>query len=317
MQYQVRDNKNTNMSGVIAALIIATLIPALAIAGSNTNKGANPNGKPFVEIAGAIIEVEGELSSLSDQVDALVGRVETIEDAQAAMEGSIIDLEAENIVLQTQINANAADVDSIEAEISTLNTAIMTLELDIAELGDADGSLQAQIDAHEATVTTLALSIDTLEGNLQASINNNTALIVLMQQEINSIQSSLELYQLLVSGSCPADQAIREIGADGSVVCEVDDTGGSGTVTLYRVFTFTVTENGFATATATCPAGSLLTGGGFQGTFGGNKSLGAWPQVVWGEPDSSTSGSRAYVAEVRGSQYEGTLIAQAICIQFN
>ena len=316
MEHQVKANKDRAVSGIAITAVAATLLPMLASAGGNTNKGANPNGKPFVEIAGTIIEVEGEVSSLQDQIDSLVGRVETVEDAQAAMQTSIIDLQAENSSLQTQIDANAADVGSLEAEISVLNSDILDLEQDIADLGDADGSMQAQIDDNEATITTLALAIDTLAGDLQATIDNNSALIAVMQQEIDSIQNSLDLYQLLVSGSCPAGQSIREIDASGSVVCEVDDATVAATLTQYRVHRFESTANGYARGTVTCPAGSALTGGSFWGNFGNSSVLGGWPVIFNGDPNSYTTG-RDYTAEVRGSQYAGILFVQAICIAFN
>jgi peptidoglycan hydrolase CwlO-like protein len=313
MTYQLKGNKA--LSGIVTSVIVATLIPVLAIAGGNTNKGANPNGKPFVEIAGTIVEVEGELSSLQDQIDSLVGRVTTVEDAQAAMALAIIDLQVENAVLQAQIDANADDVVSLEAQISTTNSAILDLEQAIADLGDADGNLQAQIDANAASVTTLALAIDTLGANLQATIDNNTALITQMQQEIDSIQANLDLYQLLVSGSCPTGQAISEINANGSVICEVIDAASSATITQYRAYANGTTQNGDVLVTATCPVGTVLTGGGFFGNFGRSRALGGWPRVVWGGNLNTTAG-REYLGEVRGSQYQGQLIVQAICLAF-
>jgi len=315
MKDQITNSGYKAVSGAVVTLVAASLLaPGIAAAGKR--KGHNPNGKPFVELAGTIIEVEGELSSLQDQVDSLVGRVESVEEAQASIELAITDLEAENVELQAQIDANSADVASLEDQISALNGAILDLELQIAELGDADGSLQAQIDAHEASITTLALSIDTLDGDLRASIDNNSALIAVMQAEIASIQETQELYQLLVSGSCPAGHAIREIAADGSVICEVIDVTGSSAVTQVRAFQIEPTVNGYAQATATCPAGSILTGGGFWGNFGSSTVLAGRADVT-NVIDQNVDTLRRYTAEVQGSQYDGHIVAQAICLEFN
>jgi len=46
------------------AFVAAAMVTGTVFAGSTTNKGATPNGKPFVEIDGAIVEVEGQVASL-------------------------------------------------------------------------------------------------------------------------------------------------------------------------------------------------------------------------------------------------------------
>jgi len=312
-------NANTAVVGMAVALITAAMMPTDALAWKHKKKkGANPNRKPFVELQGQIVEIEGEISSLQDQVDALVGRVDTIEEAQASMLDVVAQLQAENIELQAQIDANASDVVSLEHQISIINGETLLLEQQIADLGDADGSLQAQIDANEASVTTLALSIDTLEGNLQASIDNNTALIQIAQEQIAAIEESLEFYQLLVSGNCPTGQSIRQVNADGSVVCELDDTGsGPGTITEARAYSTATTSGGTTKIEASCPTDFVLTGGGFWGSFGTSASFGGYPTAFFQPDPTGQYGQHSYTAQVSGSQYEGPIFVQAICIKLN
>lgn len=259
--------RNSNASTVhraAALFVTAALIPGLLLAGNNTNKGANPNGKPFVELGGQIVEVEGEISDLQDQIDALVGRVDTVEGLQTAMATAITNLQAENVTLQNQIDANAADVDSLEAQISALNSDILDLQAQIDANGDADGALQAQVDDLAGQVTTLSLAIDTLEGNLQASIDNNSALISDMQIQLDALEQELAEKQNRVNGLCADGSAIREILADGSVICQLASGGGSGN--LQTVFSSNC-RNGSNSggARAYCPAGYLAVNSGYHG----------------------------------------------------
>lgn len=59
------------MKHLIMLIVISAASASTAWAASTTNKGANPNGKPFVEIQGQIVEVEGEISTLQDHVVVL------------------------------------------------------------------------------------------------------------------------------------------------------------------------------------------------------------------------------------------------------
>jgi hypothetical protein len=69
--------ENPKSPRITVAVVAAAMVTGTVFAGSTTNKGANPNGKPLVEIQGQIIEVEGEVATLQDQVNSLVGRVDT------------------------------------------------------------------------------------------------------------------------------------------------------------------------------------------------------------------------------------------------
>ena len=298
--------KNTKISTTLLTLAVSVALSSTAFAASNTNKGSNPNGKPFVEIQGQIIEVEGEIATLGDQVDSLVGRVDTIEDRVTANEAAIASLEATNVSLQEQIDANAVDIASLQSQVASLETANADLQLQIDNLGDADDALQDQIDANAAMITILNQSITDLGVSLQAQINNNNDLIQYMQTEVNDINASLALKQNIISGSCPAGESIRLVQADGSVVCDVDDVGGATGITSTRVYNYTyVSRNSYGYAYAYCPSGYTLTGGGASHSSG-----------YYGQESSYPNGN-SWVTYIRYPNYSTNLYSYAQCIKLN
>ncbi len=164
--------------------LLALTVTANANAQGN---GSTPNGKPFVEIQGVVIEVQADLDNLEQgitdrvnelipQIEALEGKVETLEDAQLVTEQLLLSLQAEQASLQ-------------------------------ASLDGTDASLQTEIDL------------------LQAKIDANAGMIELMETELVSLGEMLNAKQNVINGLCADGSAIRQVNDDGSVICETTGAG--------------------------------------------------------------------------------------------
>ena len=143
-------------------------------------------------------------------------------------------------------------------------------------------ALQAQIDLLIGRVSSLEewqvkaqQALETLELN----VAKNAAAIALLEGEIADIKDILATKQDIINGECPAGQYLYKISSTEGLVCRAD-IGANG----LGLFSVTVVPDIAPTSTtdvaASCPAGSVPTGGSFNAAgglivnFSGIKDLG-------------------------------------------
>lgn len=228
-----------------SALAFALATGALAQGKSTTNQGSTPNGKPFTEI-------QAQLAQVNQQIQALQTQIASVESG-----------------LQAQIN-------SIYASIAGLQTQINTVQ-------DATAALQAQVTANESAIAALQAAVASLQSELsaaQALIAGNTGDIQALQVQVSSLQTLIGAHQSqiaslqqqnaqtnqflanLASGTCQTGQAISDIGPNGIIQCS--QAGGAGNLVSLTQYAYYPLQNGFNSASLSCPAGYTLTGGGYS-----------------------------------------------------
>ncbi|ENK2330360.1 hypothetical protein AB3A76_001633 [Vibrio alginolyticus] len=256
--------------------------PTFGKSSAKVNGGTTPEGKPFVYVGEQIEVIEAAQLSLQDQIDDLVGKVSTMEELLEATEDAIVLLQARDLALQALIESNAGNITDLQGEITRLNTELQQLYLDMAngvstlqsqinnlrfligalQLAVSDlNTLQAQIDALETENTNLKLAMEAGDSSLQAQIDSNNSLITNIESPIDSIgrlESQIDANNSLIDALIGLVNSL-------SIACEVDS--GVDAVTGFsqlRVVSITsLPEGGGGNATAECPSGSILMGGGY------------------------------------------------------
>lgn len=259
------------MKNLLESVLVVVLSSTIGITAVHADgKGGKRHGKRFVAIKNTLVEVQGAITSLQDQIDLLVARVDTVEERVGANEDAITRLQSQNAALDALVQQNLTDIASIEAEIDVLQHANAELQAQIDAYSGDIATLQGQLAENEAMIVTLQGAIVTaqtdlisLESSLKKQIEKNLNLINMLQDEIDIINASLTLKQNLVNGRCPNDEAMVEILADGSIVC--DAVGGATTGQLHSVQAFrslSVPSNATRTLNAYCPSGYIATSAG-------------------------------------------------------
>ncbi|WP_028864698.1 hypothetical protein [Psychromonas aquimarina] len=296
------------MKSLLIKSVLAILL--LTVSSSSALAGSNPKGKPFVAIQDQIVVVEGAISSLEEQVELLVAKVDTIEERVGANEVAITALENQNMALGLLVEQNISDITEIFTRIEMLEFDNVTLKDDIlANAGNID-LLEAQISANDAEILSLQTAVMlvnddmiSLEQGLQEQIDNNSDLIALLEAETVSINALLLLKQNIINGSCPAGFAVSEIQEDGSLVCSNVGTGSG-----YYLHATTVLKNSAVVkpgatvkAGTKCHSGYAVTGGGFSSA--GNFLI---TDLHYGANDVSVTARNT-------SKYKSSFVMEARC----
>jgi hypothetical protein len=182
--------------------------------------------------------------------------------------------------LRARVSAVESDAVALEA-IARLHAELIA-ELSgrieqIAARLDADGGniqlLFERDQAKQALIVALQEQVSFLDGRISALetvSDDSSAQIALLQNQLQAatgdLQAQLNQKQARVADFCPPGSAIRQINADGTVACEVDDGIGQLQYVTFSSM-FPVAPNTAGGGTKSCPTGYVMTGGGFSGVL--------------------------------------------------
>ena len=246
---------------------VVTITALMSVLFSSPVFSAPPANKsvknPFVELNGELISVQGAVTSLQDQLNELVGRVNSIEEVVIASEAAIVNLQAQDTILQTLIDQNITDIASINQMISDQQIVNDNLQAQIDSNSGDNTALQAELDANKAFITTLQSAILEVENgsialgaSLQEQIDDNAVKIALLEQDVQQINALKAFNDNLANGTCPNGTAVISVQDNGSYVCGTVDGNNNVNLSINTVYhTSYVRYYSTAQWRVGCPAG--------------------------------------------------------------
>lgn len=238
-----------------------------------------------------INEVENEVANLDEQ---LVGIQNQINVAQANLEAQIDDLVSSQnaqdelisaiqtavTLLQEHVSLNAEDIEALQAVVDYQGQLVQALENNLYLLEERVLSNENDITAivlADQNMQELVLAIQNQISSLVQLINSNDGDIIdlrekvtILENKLLAVQMDLSTKQNRINGVCSPNYSIRQINADGTVVCEYDTvSAGSGTIKTIRVYDGEEIPGsgllvGQLTQTVVCPSTFSVTGGGYE-----------------------------------------------------
>jgi peptidoglycan hydrolase CwlO-like protein len=284
--YLIYEYPNILMTKTIMAIALAAIMvigtlgfnSEVFAANPNANEaspanGGNSNGLPFQNLQANIDEVE---SSLQDQID----------DLQLQIDDLVADVEDLAGDLAAEILARAEAISDLEDALAEHEADdILALEDLASQIDDNRNELAELLEATGNNADDIADLLALIEAN-QDNIDD-------LESDVADLQDELLLKQNAISGVCPSGEAAVEILDDGTLVCEEVASAAVSIVSVARTsntFSHTHSFNHchleilgicfdnhthfFSTThysssnTASCPAGSEVTGGGHASTTG-------------------------------------------------
>lgn len=277
---------------LVSLLAISCSSTALYAAGNSNS----PNGKPFVEIQEQFTEVNTQIASIEEQMEQLIGRVDTLEERVTVNEAATLSLEEKNNLIDQQISELIAQTGENSANIISALQQIMTIRSQIGELYGLTGDNSADIATLEQQLSDLETYVEQNAAGilaLESEMSNNAALIEALRSDIEAIEEELAKKQDILSGKCPVGSSLSAISPEGGISCEYDNhASGLRRVSVRNyvyvpgrtpyTYSYSCGFLGLSTCygtrygapqsrkvIASCPTGTVVVGGSATSYYGG------------------------------------------------